>query len=235
MDRGGKKLRPRLCRIVYDALSSGAANAGDMGRLLEAVECFHKASLIHDDIQDGDEVRYGRPSVHAEHGIPFAIAVGDYLVAAGYHLIATSGFTRAADMLAAASYSHLALSEGQGDDLAMRIAGPDAVSDEMVLSVYSRKTGEAFALAAELGAIAAFGDGGSRSKEIERELYRFGIAFGIVFQMRDDMADGECALDRIHLETARAQCVAAAAATGVPELERGLLGFMDATFGGEQG
>ena len=235
MDRGGKQLRPRLCRIVYDALSSDEAKTGDMGKLLEAVECFHKASLIHDDIQDGDEVRYGRPSVHAEHGIPFAIAVGDYLVAAGYHLIATSGFPRAADMLAAASYSHLALSEGQGDDLAMRIAGPGTVSDETVLSVYIRKTGEAFALAAELGAIAALGAGGARSKEIEQALYRFGIAFGIEFQMRDDMADGECTLGRIHLETARAQCVAAASATGVPELERGLRDFIDSTFGGEQG
>ena len=81
MCRGGKKLRPRLCRIVYDALVQGGAGGGDFGKVLEAVECFHKASLIHDDIQDGDEVRYGRPSVHAEHGIPFAIAVGDYLVA----------------------------------------------------------------------------------------------------------------------------------------------------------
>ena len=235
MCRGGKKLRPRLCRIVYDALVQGGAGGGDFGKVLEAVECFHKASLIHDDIQDGDEVRYGRPSVHAEHGIPFAIAVGDYLVASGYYLISTSGFPRVADMLSAASCSHLALSEGQGDDLAMRIAGPGAVSADTVLSVYIRKTGEAFALAAELGAIAALGEGGARSNEIEKALHRFGITFGVVFQMRDDMADGECALDRRYLETARAQCVAAASATGMPELERGLLEFMDETFGGEQG
>ena len=159
MGRGGKRLRPRLCRIVYEALLAGGSAEGDVGKVLEAVECFHKASLIHDDIQDGDEERYGKPSVHVEYGIPVAIAVGDWLVAEGYRLLATSGFPRAADMLAAASESHLQLSEGQGDELAIRLAGRPATEGE-TLSVYRRKTGEAFALAARLGAIAVLERGG---------------------------------------------------------------------------
>ena len=77
--RGGKRLRPRLCQAVFDA----CGGKGDLSPVCEAVECFHKASLVHDDIQDGDETRYGRPTVWKEHGVPVAIAAGDWLVAHG--------------------------------------------------------------------------------------------------------------------------------------------------------
>ena len=110
--RGGKRLRPRLCQAVFDA----CGGTGDLSPVCEAVESFHKASLVHDDIQDGDETRYDRPTVWKEHGVPVAIAVGDWLVAHGYLLIAQSGFPRAAQMLEATVSSHLRLCEGQGDE-----------------------------------------------------------------------------------------------------------------------
>ena len=170
--RGGKRLRPRLCKAVFDSLGG----TRDLTPVMEAVECFHKASLVHDDIQDGDEVRYGLPSVWKEHGVPVAIAVGDWLVANGYRLIARSGFANAVRMLEATVTSHLRLCEGQGDDL---LGG--AAKD--YISICERKTGEAFALAAELGALAAGVDGAP---------YRqYGLDFGILFQVRDDLADGD--------------------------------------------
>ncbi len=181
MGRGGKKLRPRLCRAVYAA----CGGVGDVSALCEAVECFHKASLVHDDIQDGDEARYGRPTVWKEHGIAVAIAVGDWLVARGYRLIAASGFPNAAEMIATTVASHQRLCEGQGDDLlnaAARPNGTPAFDREAYVSVCERKTGEPFALAAELGAMAA---------GAEAAPYRaFGLAYGIVFQINDDLADG---------------------------------------------
>ena len=228
LGRGGKKLRPRLCRIVYEALlpeGCGDVRSGEISQVLEAVECFHKASLIHDDIQDGDEERYGKPSVHAEHGIPLAIAVGDWLVAEGYRLLATSGFPRAADMLEAASESHLQLSEGQGDELVMRFSGSRRTTEEETLSIYRRKTGEAFALAARLGAIAALCKG-ERSRLVERELVRFGISFGVLFQMRDDAADGEIALPPAQSEAARGECFSSASAIGNSALAAALLSFL---------
>ena len=228
LGRGGKKLRPRLCRIVYEALipgGGGDGRTGEFAQVLDAVECFHKASLIHDDIQDGDEERYGKPSVHAEHGIPIAIAVGDWLVAEGYRLLATSGFPRVADMLAAASESHLQLSEGQGDELAIRFSDCRLATEEETLSIYRRKTGEAFALAARLGAIAALRPG-ERSQLVERELVRFGLAFGVLFQMRDDAADGESALPPSQGEAVRGECVASASATGNLALAAALLSFL---------
>ena len=169
MGRGGKRLRPRLCKAVF----AHCGGAGDIDPVCDAVECFHKASLIHDDIQDGDELRYGRPTVWKEHGIAMAIAVGDWLVAHGYRLIAHSGFAAVPAMLAATVDSHVRLCEGQGDDLA---GGADYIS------VCERKTGEAFALAAQLGALAAGAD--------DAKFRRYGLAFGILFQVNDDIADG---------------------------------------------
>ncbi len=181
--RGGKRLRPRLCRAAFDAAGGDAAEGGIDG-LCEAVECFHKASLIHDDIQDGDEERYGRPTVWKEHGLALAIAAGDWLVAHGYSLIAGSGLPNAIAMMKATVKSHVALCEGQGDDL-LGIASPAAnlACTEDYISVCERKTGEAFALAAELGALAAGADGAPYR--------RYGLDFGVLFQMRDDIADGD--------------------------------------------
>ena len=182
--RGGKRLRPRLCKAAFDAARGRDEvrpfQSGQIDALCEAVECFHKASLIHDDIQDGDEERYGRPTVWKEHGVALAIAAGDWLVAHGYERIINSGFPNALEMVKATVASHVALCEGQGDDLAMD-GGRGTVN--RYISVCERKTGEAFALAAELGALAAGVDGAP---------YRqYGLDFGVLFQVRDDLADGE--------------------------------------------
>ena len=235
--RGGKRLRPRLCKAAFVAAGGTKSAAGRIADLCEAVECFHKASLIHDDIQDGDEERYGRPTVWKEHGVALAIAVGDWLVAHGYSLIINSGFQNALDMMKATIASHVVLCEGQGDDLlnpqpstlnplgqrashpletaslgqrasshplettsslgqrasphlletaslGQRASRPlPSPSFQHYLSICERKTGEAFALAAELGALAAGADGAPYR--------RYGLDFGILFQVRDDLADGD--------------------------------------------
>ena len=182
--RGGKRLRPRLCKAAFQVASNGQdarCPSGDIERLCEAVECFHKASLIHDDIQDCDEERYGRPTVWKEHGVAVAIAAGDWLVAHGYELIIRSGFPNALDMLKSTVASHVALCEGQADDLLNSQLA--TLNSQPYLSICERKTGEAFALAAELGALAAGVDGAP---------YRqYGLDFGILFQVRDDLADGD--------------------------------------------
>ena len=180
--RGGKRLRPRLCKAVFER----CGGAGDIGGVCEAIECFHKASLIHDDIQDGDEERYGRPTVWKEHGVPVAIAAGDWLVAHGYRLIAESGFAAMPRMVHAAVLSHVRLCEGQGDDLLSTNSQQPTASYQLptanYVSVCERKTGEAFALAAQLGALAAGAD--------DAPFRRYGLAYGVLFQINDDIADG---------------------------------------------
>ena len=108
-----------------------------------------------------------------------AIAAGDWLVAHGYELIADSGFANTVEMIKAVVRSHVALCEGQGDDL----MGLARLADSDYVSVCERKTGEAFALAAELGALAACAD--------PVPYRRYGLDYGIVFQMHDDISDGD--------------------------------------------
>lgn len=177
LGRGGKKLRPRLCQAVF----TKCGGQGDVGPICEAIECFHKASLIHDDIQDGDETRYGRPTVWKERGVGVAIAVGDWLVAHGYRLIARSGFPATTKMLEVVVDSHIRLCEGQGDDL-MGWGDCAETSTDHYIATCERKTGEAFALAAQLGALAAGADDA---------FYRtWGQVFGVLFQINDDLSDG---------------------------------------------
>ncbi|MFA7370094.1 MAG: DUF116 domain-containing protein, partial [Kiritimatiellales bacterium] len=76
--KDGKRWRPYLLASTYSALNDGTTELPDeVRRLAIAVECFHKASLIHDDIEDNDNLRYGQPTFHKQYGIPVAINAGD--------------------------------------------------------------------------------------------------------------------------------------------------------------
>ena len=111
------------------------------------------------------------------HGILQPLSVRR--VGNGYELIAASGFANALDMMKATVRSHVALCEGQGDDL----MGNPGTADADYISICERKTGEAFALAAELGALAAGVD--------SAPYRRYGLDFGVLFQLKDDLSDGE--------------------------------------------
>ena len=72
--RGGKGLRPGLCIGTCRAFGGEVASA--LGSAV-AIELFHNAFLVHDDVEDGSEFRRGLPTMHAEHGVAIAINVGD--------------------------------------------------------------------------------------------------------------------------------------------------------------
>src|SRR5262249_45060816 len=114
--RDGKRWRPFLSVCVWKALQDNpqAVLTDDVRRIAVAVECFHKASLIHDDIEDADEVRYAGPTLHASHGMPIALNVGDLLLGEGYRLIGEceADPTRVAAMLRVAASGHRTLCLG---------------------------------------------------------------------------------------------------------------------------
>src|SRR5207253_5444389 len=89
-----------------------------------AIETFHKASLVHDDIEDDDTFRYGAETLHRQHGVATAINVGDYLIGLGYRLVSRErkalGGDCAADILDRLADAHQKLSEGQGAELLWR-------------------------------------------------------------------------------------------------------------------
>ena len=210
----GKRWRPLLTVASCRALADHPATPPPALRhLAVAVECFHKASLIHDDIEDGDLTRYGAKTLHAEHGIALAINTGDFLIGEGYRLIAQCGLPAevTARMVASAAEGQRRLCLGQGEELALRTdaAPPDEAA---VLAIFRRKTAPAFDVALQLGALAA----GADTALLDR-LTEFSDALGVAYQVRDDIEDshagddGDAARGRLSiLPTLERRCPGAA-------------------------
>ncbi len=186
MLKGGKRWRPALAVCVFKALTDPASASPEMlKKVAVAVECFHKASLVHDDIEDGDDFRYDAPTLHRRHGLAVAINIGDLLIGEGYRLIAASGASaeQVRQMLAVAAEGHRTLCLGQGEELLLR-GNPEGVTVEAVLEILRRKTAPAYDVALQLGAICAGADHDTRAV-----LTAFSDALGIAYQIRDDLED----------------------------------------------
>lgn len=183
---GGKRWRPLLTVAMHDVLNGENAD-GEVRAAAVAIECFHKASLIHDDIEDGDDRRYGRPTPHALHGVPIATNVGDYLIGEGYRLLTGLPIDsqRRLRMLTAAAEGHRRLCLGQGEELAFA-ARPHPFTTSAYERLCARKTGAAFEVAIAFGAILAGADRATCAV-----LSRYSRAVGVAYQIRDDLADAD--------------------------------------------
>ncbi|MEX0816318.1 MAG: polyprenyl synthetase family protein [Gaiellales bacterium] len=165
---GGKRLRPLLVFLStpLEQRDSELAVAGGV-----AVELVHMATLVHDDLLDGADLRRGRPTVWAAHGKDAAEATGDYLFARAFAQLAATGDPQAVGVLAGAC---LALARGEA--LQRRQAFRPETTVEDYLLRCSLKTGKLFEAACLLGGR----DG---------DLDAFGLALGVAFQIADDILD----------------------------------------------
>lgn len=179
----GKRYRPFLFAAASQCF--GVSNQEALEKLAIAVECFHKASLIHDDIEDGDELRNGQPTLAASHGMPEALNAGDLLLGEGYRMISELKIKAETKTLlfAAAVSGHLELSRGQGEDLHQRtLDRPPTVAS--LLEIFCKKTSPAFNVAFQFAAI--LGEASDEEKDI---LHQFCDQLGIGYQILDDLAD----------------------------------------------
>lgn len=183
LDAPGKRLRPAL---VF--LSAGAAAARADGpplstettvRLAVAVELIHMASLVHDDLLDGAMLRHHRPSVNARWGRNVSVALGDFLCAKAFRLIADCQDTR---LFAVVGSGLTAMCEGEMLQVADR-ADFDR-SERHCLKVIEKKTASLFSACCSAGA--ALGAG---RQDVIVALERFGSHFGVAFQVLDDCRD----------------------------------------------
>lgn len=196
---GGKRFRPFITLAVYDALTggqgtgpNGAAHVAQIPdavkRIALAMEVFHKASLVHDDIEDDDPFRYGQETLHRKHGIPLAINVGDYLIGLGYRLVASQRDTLAADVVAEIlvrlSQAHTRLSEGQGAELVWRDAHHKRLAPVEALRIYALKTAPAFEAALFAGARLA-----GPTEPYGDAIARFSRHLGVAYQILNDLDD----------------------------------------------
>ncbi len=182
MALGGQRMRPLLAVLAYQSYSKEISEEVQ-STLAVIIECFHKASLLHDDIQDDEDFRYDQPALHKTAGIPVAINIGDYLIGKGYQLLASVPCDPVikAECLKIVAASHLNLSEGQGADILL----PQNISKKSldeVLKIFEQKTGEAVKVALLIGAVA----GNAPESEL-KVLSDFAEYFGIAYQIRDDL------------------------------------------------
>jgi geranylgeranyl pyrophosphate synthase len=185
--RAGKRWRPFLTVSAYQALRAtpGAPLPEDLRKVAVAVECFHKASLIHDDIEDNDAERYGEKTLHEEHGVAVALNVGDLLIGEGYRLLADcrASAEQKAAMIRVAGEGQRELCRGQGAEL-IWARQPAPLTSIEVLDIFRQKTAPAFSVALKLGAIYA-----GQLDEVDEVLSTYSEALGIAYQIRDDLSD----------------------------------------------
>jgi len=161
---GGKRLRPLLVFLSSQAGEEPSLAAG------VAVELLHMATLIHDDLIDGAEVRRGHASVWSAHGEEIARAAGDYLFARAFGVLAATGDLRAVEILADA-----ALGLARGETMQQRQQHRPDTTIEAYLERCALKTAKLFEAACVLG-------GGE-------QLRAFGTNLGVAFQIVDDILD----------------------------------------------
>lgn len=199
LGKGGKHSRPFITLAVHDALSGGQGARSDgghhVGQLSDAIlraalsiETFHKASLVHDDIEDDDEYRYGDQTLHRKYGTPTAINVGDYLIGLGYRLVSREtpilGAEVTADILDCLAQAHMKLAEGQGAELIWRDSSQKALTPADALQIYALKTAPAFEAALWTGLRLA-----GPINDYRESIPRFARHLGIAFQVLNDLND----------------------------------------------
>jgi geranylgeranyl pyrophosphate synthase len=180
---GGKRLRPLL--VVLAAESAGGAPDTHEGRerlvrAAVAVELVHSATLVHDDLIDGAQLRRGHPTVAATAGRQVAVATGDLLFSRAFAELARNDD---ADQLCALSEASSALAAGE------LLQREDAYASHVAVGRYLRrcelKTAALFEAACRLGALNAVEGSGA----LADALGAFARRIGLAFQMLDDVLD----------------------------------------------
>lgn len=182
--RPGKALRPALCLSAGRAFG---AHPDDLLGIAVAIELLHNAFLIHDDLADGSEMRRGRPTLAATHGMAAALNAGDGLaVVAGQVLRrATRRLDRDLAEMVWGEFDMMALRtlEGQATEVGWQLDQVEDLRPEDYLELIMHKTCW-YTTIHPLRVGAIVGSGGSADLG---PLVRFGFHFGAAFQIRDDL------------------------------------------------
>ena len=173
---GGKRLRPAL--TLGSALAAGFDATPDVLQGGVSVELVHLGSLYHDDVMDEATSRRGVESVNARWGNLIAILAGDFLLARASEIAASLG-TEVAGLLATTIGR---LCEGQVGEL--KTAFDVSRTEESYLTSIAGKTASLMSAACRIGALTA-----GMERNLVEALTRYGHAFGMVFQIRDDILD----------------------------------------------
>ncbi len=173
---GGKRMRPMLTLASASLLGYGGTRHH---RLAAAVEFIHTATLLHDDVVDGSDLRRGKRTANIIWGNPASVLVGDFLFSRSFELMVEDGSLKVLKILSNAS---AVIAEGEVNQLTA-IRRLD-LSEERYLEIIGAKTAALFAAACRIAAVVA-----ERPEGEEAALDSYGRNLGIAFQLVDDAID----------------------------------------------
>ncbi len=173
---GGKRLRPMLTLACASLLDYPGSRHH---KLAAAVEFIHTATLLHDDVVDGSDMRRGKTAANLIFGNPAAVLVGDFLFSRSFELMVEDGSLKVLKIL---SHASAVIAEGEVDQLTAQ--RQLATSEEHYLDIIGAKTAALFAAACRIAAVVA-----ERDTVVEEALDRYGRNLGVAFQLVDDAID----------------------------------------------
>ena len=191
LETKGKRLRPIL--VLLGAKMFGTVNELTL-RAATFAEMVHTATLIHDDVVDDDDRRRGHASVKARFGNLSAVLAGDYLLAKAMLLLANDTAILNEMLRTTAAMSEGELMQGsvglsyhdsRCDATQQRLPRRDSPTDQY-LDIITRKTALLMRSCCAAGALSV-----NATTEQVQQIADFGLNFGILFQLRDDLLDGE--------------------------------------------
>jgi len=179
LSRGGKRWRPVLSMLVYEALGGDVEQFAEYAAIPEII---HNATLIVDDVEDGSVMRRGRPCIHRIYGEDIAINAGNTLYYLPLWPLYRLDDEKRREILEAYVKHMTALSIGQAMDIAWHRGLVEEVTEDQYMQMCAYKTGSVARFAVEIACILAGVSPGVRGK-----LARFGETIGVAFQIQDDI------------------------------------------------
>jgi octaprenyl-diphosphate synthase len=173
---GGKRLRP--LSVVLAARACGHQGQQHVPAAA-IIEFIHTATLLHDDVVDGSDMRRGRNTANHVFGNEASVLVGDYLYSRAFQMMVELGDLRIQEVMANATNT---IAEGEVLQL-MNAHDPDT-TEQRYLEVIYRKTAKLFEAGAQLAAILS-----GSSRETEQSMIEYGRHLGTAFQLVDDVLD----------------------------------------------
>jgi len=179
LDRGGKRWRPVLMMLCCDVVGGGSK----IEELIPVVEIIHNGTLMVDDVEDGSDIRRGKPCIHKIFGEDVAINTGNMMYYLPYLIIKKIDLDKKTKLAIydLINEEMLKLSIGQGMDIYWH-SGGENISEQLYLQMCAFKTGTLARMSAKLGALL-----GNANKKQVKSLGKFAETIGIAFQIQDDI------------------------------------------------
>lgn len=179
LSQSGKQLRPMLALMFARACTGRATDAGI--RYAAAAELLHNATLLHDDVADGSELRRGKPTVMSLMGPSVSVLVGDYWLVKAMELILQDSDT---DTTAIRIFSKTLSDLAEGEMLQLQKAQSGDTDEKDYLRIIYNKTASLFEAACVSAAISA-----GVSEDVVKAARDYAVALGLAFQIKDDILD----------------------------------------------